>query len=653
MAGFASRLRRIPAAAGAAARRPAVLVLGGLLVAWLALYFAYTPPNLPGSFVRGKYQAIMARGDGHYMYINMLSMVFDRDIDIDNQCPVYGDPFGSCTGWTVTHRRPIYPIGTSILQIPTFLVAHASAAVGNLFGAGIGMHGYTLWHQRITFLGALLAGFFTLLLSYRLARRHVSETAALYGVVLAGFGTTLFFYSVYWVSYPHAWSALAVALLVEYWDRTRGRHDARRWALLGAYVGLAALTRLQEITFAVLPAAEAVAELARRLRRRDLSGAGRLAGYGALAAACALAVVSPQLIATKIVYGGYFVVPAGKHYMRWDAPFLWEVLFSSRNGMFVWTPLAYLATLSLTLAPRGKARRVAAGFLAAFFLQLWVNGSSFDWWGNWGFSARRMCNTTIILAAGFAFLVDRLRALHARYPRVAPHLAFLLPIFPFLFMNVSISCNLATGRRKPAVSATDMAKAYADLTGSAIRAVHHTLGNPFAWPANWFWALRHRVPPGRYDQIVGSERLGGIEFYRYRTRGARTQELLKMSDDLLRLYGAGPWGKARKTPPTWAWAHPGARLLLPLFVWEDEHWILRAAQPPPAAAARPVTLDVNGAWRTVITPTADPQDYRLDIPDRALHAGTNELTIRCDPPPIPDAGCLAVESLQLVYESRR
>src|SRR5262249_53207954 len=161
-----------------------------------------------------------------------------------------------------------------------------AAAAADLVGAHIPLHGYTYFHQRITFLGNLLAGFLALVLGWRLARRHVSETAALYGTIAVGLGTAIYFYSTSWASYSHASTALACALLLETWNRTRGRHDARRWAVCGALTGLAILTREQEAVFALPLVVEGLVETGRRLRRRDVGGAARMVLHGAIAVAC-------------------------------------------------------------------------------------------------------------------------------------------------------------------------------------------------------------------------------------------------------------------------------------------------------------------------------------------------------------------------------
>ncbi len=613
-----------------------------MLLVWLVAYFRYKPAHLSLEG-NGKYEGTLARGDGYYQYLNMLSLLYDRDLDLANQYKQFGDPFNVGQMRMPTGRAWIYPVGTSLLQMPAYLVAHAGAGVANVFGARIPMHGGSYWHMRITFLSTLLAGWFSLLIGYRLARRYVSETAALYGVLVAGLGTGILFYGAYWVSYSHAWTALAVALLLESWDRTRGRHDARRWAVLGAYVGLAALTRLQEVTFAVIPAAEATIEMVRRVRAKDRAAALRLAGYCALATIAAVAVASPQLIANKIIMGSWFSVAPGAHYMRWDAPFLWEPLFSTRNGLFVWTPLAYLGVIGVLLAPRGPARVLAGALAVGFLLQIYVNGCAWSWWFDWSYSARRFVDSTVILLCGAAFVVERLRAFHQRYPRFAPHAAVVLALAPFLLFNLGLTHAVAIGTRKPGVEVQPAWKLYSESFSSFLQAMEDDVGNPLSWPHNLIWAARHGVSPGRYDLLVGGERLL-LDHRSINVPGFRQQDAIKIDDNAIKLYGAGGFGPAVK--PGGAWAATGARLLVPLFYADKVHIVLRGTSPD-ATAARDVELIVNGGAQTVSLAPGGPQDVRIDP---KLHVGTNELVFRCAPPEDPTEGCFQLDTLTLVYE---
>ena len=95
----------------------------------------------------GTYRPVLARGDGHLMYLITQSLVLDGDLHYDNNLAQFGDPWSQPK--TKTGRTMIpQPIGPSLIQAPLFVVAHATSKIANLFGANIASHGYTMTRKR-------------------------------------------------------------------------------------------------------------------------------------------------------------------------------------------------------------------------------------------------------------------------------------------------------------------------------------------------------------------------------------------------------------------------------------------------------------------------------------------------------------------------
>lgn len=623
--------------------RPSWLVFGALFVVMGYFYCDNELPQEGDHKLDGQYQRKIARLDGHYMYLNTLSVGLDFDLDLDNEYAKFGDPLRMGNEPTTEDRNYIYPIGTSVLNLPAFYVAHGLAWTGNLFGADIPMHGYTEWHQRVTFLSSLFAGFFALVFGFLIARRYVSQTAALYAVVIVGLGTHLYYYSVYAPDYPHAWSALAVAVLFWYWDKTRGVFTLRRYSLLGVCVGFAALTRMQEVLFAAIPMVEAAVELVQRGRRRAWRDAAVLLGYGAVATACALVVVSPQLYATKTHFGSIFAVPQGDNYMHWDAPFLWEVLFGSRRGLFIWTPLCYVAVVGLWLAP-APARVLKYACFGGFFAQWWVNGSVHDYWGHWGFGMRRMVDLAVVFVIGAAFVVERLRSFHARHPRFAPHALMACALLPFTCFNMEMGYSNVRGKQDIADAPTTSMNLYRNSLWRMTGRVQDYVGNPFAQPYSTYWSWRHDVPIERFDALFD----GGLLYTDHRkldTPGYRRGASITINEASLAKYALGPWGEVQKHGRRLAsWARSGARIVVPLLSWTHITMTFTVKMPP---GAGPASVEINGKYQAVLRPTSEFSSQAVVVPDGVLRAGLNELRFSCKgriPP-----GCVALHHIRLMF----
>src|SRR5258706_409567 len=192
----------------------------------------------------------------------------------------------------------------------------------------------------------------------------------------------------------------------DHWGASCGdRRTWRVWIQLGALLGAAALARPQLGLWGILLVGPAIDDIR---AKRDW----RVVLPWLAAAAAALVVFTPQLVAWKVIYGDWYVVPQGADFMRWDDPCWSETLFSSRNGLFPWAPAYAVFAIALAVVARKRTRLVA--FLAlGVALQTIANGAVWDWWAGGSFGGRRFDSTYIAFAFGAAAIV-------AWIARVAP-----------------------------------------------------------------------------------------------------------------------------------------------------------------------------------------------------------------------------------------
>ena len=184
------------------------------------------------------------------------------------------------------------------------------------------------------------------------------------------------------------------------WVRTLERQTTGRYALIGALAGAAALMRWQDAILLLVPAIDLLWHL-RAGRAGDLLLRATACGAGAAAA------FVPQMIVWNALYGRPFTVPQGGSFMQWTHPAIWAVLFSSKHGLFTWTPIAALAVAGLALLVR-RQRLVGAAALLFFAVSWYVNASVADWWAGEAFGARRFLSCYPIFVLGLAALATRL-----------------------------------------------------------------------------------------------------------------------------------------------------------------------------------------------------------------------------------------------------
>jgi hypothetical protein len=178
-----------------------------------------------------------------------------------------------------------------------------------------------------------------------------------------------------------------------------------------------------------------------------------------------------------------------------------------------------------------------------------------------------------MLALGLAAAVEWLAAAVARRPALAPA-ALALAIGAW---NVA----LLEGVRASGAPAAPIA--FAEVVENGARRMTEAVGSPPTWPASWAFAVRHRLPPGQYDLLVGR-----YLFYRQNNLQGRI-DLGGAGDEAL--LGEG-WGAAELREGAEARPMRGgrARILAPLDVPEDIEIAFRAL----AADAVPVRVAVNG-----------------------------------------------------------
>src|SRR5262249_32535475 len=270
------------------------------------------------------------------------SAAFDRDFSFENEYRYFYDRvIARSDGFhetflertTETGRRLNFgTIGCAILWAPFYAAGHVAAMI-----SGAPRDGYSKPYVAAVAYGSAVYGFLALVLAIRCAG----------GLGLNGFpggltvwpGTPRLFYMYGAPPFSHACSAFAVALFTYVWLRVRDGWSAGGLAALGAAAALMAMTREQDIFFAVAAALDFSLTPNLRPKVRGLLPA----------AACFLAVYSPQLLAYKILNGHFGPHASVANKMKWYAPHAFQVLFSPEHGYFVWTPLAALALVGLVV----------------------------------------------------------------------------------------------------------------------------------------------------------------------------------------------------------------------------------------------------------------------------------------------------------------
>ncbi len=226
----------------------------------------------------------------------------------------------------------------------THCVVKLAASHGGTFAAD----GYGYPYVRAVCLASLLWAFVGVALSFAIVRRSYGGSLAAVGAVVFWLASPLFWYTVYEPTMPHAVALGAVALFLTAWLRARDHGGFRAWGTVGLAAGLMLSVQRYDAFYLLLPALTFAGRFHDLLR-----GGTRFDSKGNFACVLAnlfgLAIERQPLWMFQLATEGS-LLRAGEPELAlslWKRGSVVEALFSSKHGLFSWTPAAYLAVIGL------------------------------------------------------------------------------------------------------------------------------------------------------------------------------------------------------------------------------------------------------------------------------------------------------------------
>jgi len=359
-------------------------------------------------------------GDGIYYYVYLRSAVLDGDLHFRNDYEMYQsfntqDPIKKRE--MLEHTTPIgmpanlFSVGPALLWAPLFVLTHFVASALGQAGDG-----FAYWYEAPLMFLSIVYGFAGIVLTYRVVAGLFSKFAAFAALLGIWLATNVVYYMGISPSASHVLSLFTSALFVFLWWRGRNGRTKLDWFVWGLSAGLMALVRWQDVLIAVLALFEWAVMAAKGGGRRAEGGwAARAHRFAPTLVAGVLFILGlllafiPQMLAWQILYGSPLTAPQGGGFFQWLHPEILNVWFSTKRGLFSWTPIVLFAVAGF--APLYlKNRTLGAAAIVIFLAESYVNSIVNDWWGGEAFGARRFVSLMPFFALGLAALIDALRA---------------------------------------------------------------------------------------------------------------------------------------------------------------------------------------------------------------------------------------------------
>ena len=273
-----------------------------------------------------------------------------------------------------------YWSGTAVMQAPFFLVAHAA-----VLATGGKADGYGKPYVMAICLAAICYALIGLWATARiLGRFDVGSGGQAMVLAVLLFGTHLFYYVIVAPGMSHVYSFALIPLFMLAAMRYFAEGGGRSLLIMGALLGLIVLVRpVNGMVLLSLPFLAGSWERFRAgmegLRQHPAST------VAAVALAAAIALVQPLIY--YLSTGNWWVDSYPGERFNWGDPHPWDILFSYKKGLFLYTPACLLACVGLPyLAKRSRYSLLTwLGFMAVL---VYVLSSWWNWWYGGSFSAR-------------------------------------------------------------------------------------------------------------------------------------------------------------------------------------------------------------------------------------------------------------------------
>jgi len=349
----------------------------------------------------GNWSAISSDGWGYYAYLP--SIFHYGDVTSNKQMDELPEPWqDEAAGRLVFQPNGNYlnqyPIGVALLETPFYLTA---TVLNNVLFQG-SFDQYSGPFQLMVLIAGICATLIGFYFLWKTLIKRFSDKVTFISLGLILFATNIIHYSTYDVSFSHVFSfALFAYLLYLLDDFTLDKKNLGYFLRLGLTFGLIITVRQTNVITALL-------FLPMFYKLYKNYGVGRLIKeYWKLLMTMFVAtflVFFIQMLYWKINMDSWLVFSYQGSYFDFLHPEFWNVLFSFRKGLFLWTPILLITIPGIYLMIRNKDK---FRFVLPLVLitQLYIVSSWWAWSFGFAFGHRGFTEYLIIFAVPFAYAI--------------------------------------------------------------------------------------------------------------------------------------------------------------------------------------------------------------------------------------------------------
>lgn len=274
-----------------------------------------------------------------------------------------------------------YYVGTSIAQLPFFLIAHTYSKI-----TGLESNGYTkLYYILINLASVFYALLGLWFLNKILILIGLSKTYRALSILTLYFGTNLFYYTFYEPGMSHVYSFGFITMFIYYGKKYFEDPKFSTLVVIAALLGI--ITLIRPVNIVVLLLIPYLAGSLKMFKEGFIFLFKPFPVKVLITLAIFISIISVQLIIYKIQTGSFIVYSYSQEGFNFLDPHMIDILFNYKKGLFLYTPLCLLCISGLYFL--FATNRFAAYSFAGFFIVLtYLLSSWWNWWYGGSFSSR-------------------------------------------------------------------------------------------------------------------------------------------------------------------------------------------------------------------------------------------------------------------------
>lgn len=292
-----------------------------------------------------------------------------------------------------------YPIGTAILLSPFFATTYLTQP--NV------VTGYEMPFQKAVYYAALFYFFLTLIFIRKLLGLYnISRLTIFLCQILLALGTNVADYIYNESAFSHVYSLFAITLFFYYAKQYFTFYKSRYIIILSVLLGLIFLLRATNlIILLALPfIAGSLANFITGLTNLYTNYKTTLLGITLF---LTIAFIQPG--AWYLQTGSFIIRPYPGEYFDFTKPELFNILFSYRKGLFVYTPILFIAIWGLVKLAINKKYYLVSNWLLFFGVLTYFLSSWWSWYFGWSFGHRAYIDFYSLFIILLAILLNNLQ----------------------------------------------------------------------------------------------------------------------------------------------------------------------------------------------------------------------------------------------------